>query len=325
MNILITGGAGYIGSHVVLTAIGKGHEVTVFDDLSLGSVNNIHEDAEFIKGSTLSENDLISVMKNRSYDAIIHLAAFKAAGESMINPMKYAKNNIIGGINLINACEKFSVDKFIFSSTAAVYGMPKYNPINEDHILNPTSYYGYSKLIIENNLDWFSKLKGINYAALRYFNAAGYDTKKRIKGKEISPQNLIPLVMENTIGVKNRLDIYGNDYETDDGTGVRDYIHVSDLAEAHISSLEYIDNNNKNLIINLGTGNGYSVMDIVKKTEAISSIKIKTNITKRRFGDSDIVIANPDLAIKKIKWDPKYSDLETIIRSTWEIYKYGEN
>jgi len=325
MNILITGGAGYIGSHVVLAAIEKGYEVTVFDDLSLGSFNNIHKDAEFIKGSTLSEDDLISVMKIRPFDAIIHLAAFKAAGESMINPIKYAKNNIIGGINLINICEKFSVEKFIFSSSAAVYGIPKSNPINENHILNPTSYYGYSKLIIENNLDWFGKLKGINYAVLRYFNAAGYDRKKRIKDKEISPQNLIPLVMENTIGVKKRLDIYGNDYETDDGTGVRDYIHVSDLAEAHISSLEYIDNNKKNLIINLGTGIGHSVMDIVKKTEEISSIKIKTNITKRRSGDSDIVIANPDLAVKKINWNPKYSDIETIIRSTWEIYKHGVN
>ena len=320
MRILIAGGAGYIGSHIGLEAINQGYEVTVFDDLSTGFKKNIHPSANFFKGSTLLEKDLAQVMKNNSFDVVIHLAACKAAGESMKNPSKYAKNNIIGGINLIKACAENGIDKFIFSSSAAVYGIPEYNPIDESHPLSPINYYGYTKLLIENNLKWFSDLNKIRYASLRYFNAAGYDLEKRIYKKEENPQNLIPIVMETANAEREELFVFGDDYETKDGTGIRDYIHVSDLAEAHLSAIKYISEKNKDLIINLGTGEGQSVIDIIKMTHKISGKNIKYSFTDRRTGDPSTVIAGSNKAEKLINWNPQYSDLYTIIKSTWNIY-----
>ena len=320
MKILIVGGAGYIGSHVGLEAINQGFKVTVFDDLSTGYKKNIHPSANFFQGSILSEKDLDLVVKNNSFDVVIHLAAGKAAGESMTNPSKYAKNNIIGGINLIRACADNGIDKFIFSSSAAVYGIPEYNPIDELHPLIPINYYGYTKLIIENNLKWFSNLKGMRYASLRYFNAAGYDLEKRILKKEKNPQNLIPVIMETANEEREKLFVFGNDYETKDGTGIRDYIHVSDLAEGHLSAIKYILKKNKDLVINLGTGEGHSVIDIINMTCEVSGKKIEYNFTDRRAGDPNILIAQSDKAKKLINWNPKYSDLQTIIKSTWDIY-----
>ena len=320
MRILIVGGAGYIGSHIGLEAINQGYEVTVFDDLSTGFKKNIHPSANFFKGSTLFEEDLVQVMKNNSFDVVIHLAGCKAAGESMINPSKYAQNNIIGGINLLKACADNEIDKFIFSSSAAVYGIPKHNPIDESHPLLPINYYGYTKLLLENNLKWFSDLNKIRYASLRYFNAAGYDLGENILEKEKKPQNLIPIVMETAVQERDKLFVFGNDYETKDGTGIRDYIHVNDLAEGHLSAIKYISEKDKNLIINLGTGEGHSVIDIIKMTNKISGKKIEYNFTDRRAGDPNIVIAGSDKAKKLINWTPKYSDLHTIIKSTWNIY-----
>ncbi|MCS5622392.1 MAG: UDP-glucose 4-epimerase GalE [Candidatus Marinimicrobia bacterium] len=320
MKILVVGGAGYIGSHVTLEAINHGYEVTVFDDLSSGLKDNINASAAFFQGSTLSDTDLSRVMKNCHFDAVIHLAANKAAGESMDNPSEYAKNNIIGGINLIRACEEYGINKFIFSSSAAVYGSPKYNPIDELHPLAPSNFYGYTKLAIENNLQWFSRLKGLRYAALRYFNAAGYDINQRIIGKEINPQNLIPIVMEVASGTRKKLSVFGNDYSTKDGTGIRDYIHVSDLACGHIMALNYLIKHEKDLTVNLGTGDGHSVLDIISMARKVSNKKIEYEFTGRRDGDPGKVIAAGDNAKKLINWDPKYSELHTIISSTWNIY-----
>jgi len=320
MKVLVVGGAGYIGSHVTLEAINHGYEVTVFDDLSSGFNDNIHQSASFCEGTTLSEDDLSRVMNSSHFDGVIHLAAYKAAGESMTDPSKYAKNNIIGGINLIKACVMHGIDKFIFSSSAAVYGNPEYNPIDESHPLAPINYYGYTKLVIENNLHWFSKLKGLKYASLRYFNAAGYDIDQRIKCKESSPQNLIPIIMEVASGDRKNLSVYGNDYSTKDGTGIRDYIHVSDLAAVHITSLDYLSQNNKDLLINLGTGEGYSVLDVINIAKKISNNNIDYNFVERREGDPDTVIAGSEKAKKLIDWSPKYSDLFTIIDSTWKVY-----
>ena len=320
MKILIVGGAGYIGSHIGLEAINQGYEVTVFDDLSTGFKKNIHSSANFYKGSTLFEKDLAEVMKNNSFDVVIHLAGFKAAGESMTNPSKYARNNVIGGINLIKACAENGIDKFVFSSSAAVYGIPKYSPIDESHTLNPINYYGYTKLLLENNLKWFSDLNRIRYASLRYFNAAGYDLGKKIFKKEKNPQNLIPIVMETANEERDKLFVFGDDYDTKDGTGIRDYIHVSDLAEGHLSAIEYISEKNKDLIINLGTGKGHSVLDIIKMTHKISGKNIKYSFTDRRAGDPSIVIAGSKKAKNLINWNPRNSDLHTIIKSTWNIY-----
>jgi len=321
MKLLVTGGAGYIGSHIVLEALDSGFEVTVFDNLSSGTKENIPEGVQFFQGSTLSISDLSTLFKLNKYNAVVHLAASKAAGESMLEPEKYAQNNIIGGINLINACCESKVKTFVFSSSAAVYGSPKYNPIDEQHPISPNNYYGQTKLHIEETLEWFSNLKGIKYASLRYFNAAGYDKKKRIKSLEINPQNLIPAVMESVIGMRTQVEVYGNDYNTKDGTGVRDYVHVSDLSRAHIDSINYIYKENKNLTINLGNEIGYSVLDVINKLSEISKKRIEYRIEGRRIGDSGTIIANAELAKQLIGWKPRYSDLDTIINSTWEIYK----
>ncbi len=321
MRLLITGGAGYIGSHVALHALDDGYDVTIFDNLSTGRKKNINKKTQFIQGSTTSRSDLSKLFKKNKYDAVIHLAASKAMGESMLFPSKYAHNNIVGGLNLINACCEYNVKVFIFSSSASVYGNPPNNPIDESYPLLPINYYGFTKLFIENNLKWFSDLKGMRYASLRYFNAAGYDLQKRVPSLEINSQNLIPLVMETAVGTRSNINIYGDDYDTTDGTGVRDYVHVSDLAKAHIDSIQYIKNNNKNLTINLGIGKGYSVLDIIKKVEKITKKNIKYCILGRRVGDPDMLIAKADLAKALIGWDGKHSDLDTIIESTWEMYK----
>ena len=321
MKLLVTGGAGYIGSHIVLEALDSGFEVTVFDDLSSGNKANIPEGVKFVQGSTLSISDLSKLFKLNKYGAVVHLAASKASGESMLVPEKFAQNNIIGGINLLNACCESEVKTFVFSSSAAVYGAARYNPIDEQHPISPNNYYGQTKLHIEETLEWFSNLKGIKYASLRYFNAAGYDIKKRIKSLEINPQNLIPVVMESAIGMRTQVEVYGNDYNTKDGTGVRDYVHVSDLSRAHIDSINYICKENKNLTINLGNEIGYSVLDVINKLSEISKKRIEYRIEGRRIGDSSTIIANAELAKQLIGWKPRYSDLDTIINSTWEIYK----
>ena len=190
MNVLIVGGAGYIGSHINLLLLEAGFNITVFDDLSTGAIENIDSRVKFLKGTTLSKTDLKNVFSSKRFDVVIHLAASKSAGESMRNPFKFAENNIVGGLNLIQKCIENGVKKFIFSSTAAVYGLPRYNPIDEQHILDPLNYYGFSKLVLENNLQWFSKLESFNYASLRYFNAAGYDNQNRIKIFEKKPTKL---------------------------------------------------------------------------------------------------------------------------------------
>ena len=318
MKVLVTGGAGYIGSHVVLDLIDAGHDVVILDDMSLGCVENIHDKAEFVEGSTLDEAMLDEVLA-KNMDAVVHLAAFKAAGESMTNPEKYSRNNLNGTTNVLNAMMKYNVMTFVFSSTAAVYGYPEYLPVDEAHPLKPINYYGYTKLAIEDMLKWYGELKGLKFAALRYFNAAGYDVNGKLYGLEQNPQNLLPIVMEVASGVRKSMDIFGDDYETSDGTGIRDYIHVNDLASAHVSALEYLQENDS-LTVNLATGEGYSVMDVIKEAETISGHAINYNIVDRRPGDPAELIATSKLANKLLNWAPKYSDLNTILKSMWNVY-----
>ena len=318
MKVLVTGGAGYIGSHVVLDLIDAGHDVVILDDMSLGCVENIHDKAEFVEGSTLDEAMLDEVLA-KNMDAVIHLAAFKAAGESMTNPEKYSRNNLNGTTNVLNAMMKHNVMTFVFSSTAAVYGYPEYLPVDEAHPLKPINYYGYTKLAIEDMLKWYGELKGLKFAALRYFNAAGYDVNGKLYGLEQNPQNLLPIVMEVASGVRKSMDIFGDDYETSDGTGIRDYIHVNDLASAHVSALEYLQENDS-LTVNLATGEGYSVMDVIKEAETISGHAINYNIVDRRPGDPAELIATSKQANKLLNWAPKYSDLNTILKSMWNVY-----
>ena len=320
MKILVTGGAGYIGSHVVYELIDQGHDVTILDDMSLGLEENIDPRSIFVQGSTHSNSDLDSVL-SVEFDGIIHLAAWKAAGESMTDPAKYAHNNLIGTINLLNACDRHGIKRFVFSSTSSVYGNPEYIPIDENHPTEPISYYGETKLQVEKNLKWFSELKGIRFGVLRYFNAAGYDIKGRIKGRERNALNLIPIAMEVAAGIREKMQVFGDNYDTHDGTGVRDYIHVSDLAIAHMKALNYISENDKDLLVNLATGEGHSVLDVINKSKEVSGKDIPFDIVGRRAGDPATVVAVSNRANKVLDWSTKYSDLDTLIRTAWNVYK----
>ena len=317
MKILVTGGAGYIGSHVVLSLCDNGEDVVVLDDLSSGTQNAIDDRAKFILGSTLNKKDTDTALDG--VDVVIHLAAFKAAGESMLYPAKYSQNNIVGTINLINSMIDQDVNNFIFSSTAAVYGYPEYLPLDENHPLNPINYYGFTKLEIERILDWYNNLTGLKYAALRYFNAAGYDKEGRINHLEKNPQNLIPIVMEVASGFRKKLEVFGNDYDTKDGTGMRDYIHVTDLAKAHIKAIDYLKDHDS-LTINLATGDSHSVLDVIEMTKSITNKEILYDFVDRREGDPDQLFSSSSIASNLLDWQPECSDLKSIIKDTWQVY-----
>lgn len=317
MKILVTGGAGYIGSHVVLELCNSGYEVAVLDDLSNGNQESIDKRAEFILGSTLVKKDVDKALNN--VECVIHLAAFKAAGESMAKPIKYSQNNINGTITLINSMIEKEIKYFIFSSTAAVYGNPKYLPLDEKHPLNPINFYGFTKLEIERILGWYAKLTDLKFVNLRYFNAAGHDPNLKINHIEQNPQNLIPIVMEVALGKRKKVKIFGNDYNTKDGTGERDYIHVTDLAAAHIKSIEYLLNHS-NITLNLATGDSHSVLEVINMTKEISNKNINYEFVDRRDGDIDELCATSYMANDMLDWKPEHSTLRSIIKTSWSVY-----
>jgi len=320
MKVLVIGGAGYIGSHVVQCLMDGGHEVCVFDNLSSGLRENLFAGNEFINGSILIPRDLEAAFAG-GFDAFIHLAAFKAAGESMINPEKYAVNNICGSVNLMNAAVKNGVRLMIFSSSAAVYGEPAYLPVDENHPVRPENFYGFTKLEIERIMEWYDKLRGLKYASLRYFNAAGYDVKGRITGLEQNPANLLPVIMETAAGTRKELKVFGSDYDTRDGTCVRDYIHVSDLARAHIMALSFIADGNESLTVNLGSERGVTVREMLEAARRITGREIPAVYTGRRPGDPAALYSSAKSAREKLGWVPEYSDIDTIISSTWAVYR----
>jgi UDP-glucose 4-epimerase len=325
MNILVIGGAGYIGSHVVKEFLEKGHRVTVYDNLSSGLRENLVPltaigGFTFIHGDIHDYPGLTTAMK-AGYDALVHLAASKAAGESMLAPEKYSRNNIIGTINILNAASETEIKNIVFSSSAAVYGEPEYLPIDEQHPTKPENYYGFTKLEIERFLGWYERIRSIRYASLRYFNAAGYDVKGSIKGLEQNPANLLPVIMETACGMRAELQIFGNDYDTPDGTCIRDYIHVSDLAVGHAAALDYISKNNNSLIVNLGSEVGYSVTEVLETARRVTGRPIPTKIVGRRTGDPAKLTASSALARELLGWEAKYSDMETLIRTSWNVYK----
>ena len=320
LPVLVIGGAGYIGSHIVLELCERGMPVVVFDNLSSGYRDNIDSRADFIEGDILDQENLKSCFQDK-FRAVFHFAALKSAADSMDNPELYSRINITGSVNILNQMVDSGVRSFIFSSTAAVYGEPKYLPIDESHPLKPLNYYGFTKLLIENLAQWYSELKGIRYAALRYFNAVGYDNNQRILGIEKQPANLVPIIMEVASGKRDLLEVYGNDYDTPDGTGIRDYIHVSDLATAHYKAFKYIENKEKNLIVNLSTGSGHSVLEIINSTKAVTGKNIPYKIVQKRKGDPAIVIANSIIADELLKWKCYHSDIGNSLKTTWEVYQ----
>lgn len=322
MKVLVIGGAGYIGSHVVKELMKNGHKVTVFDNLSSGLRQNLFPENEFIYGNILLPEDLDNAFE-KGFDAFIHLAAFKAAGESMVKPEKYSLNNINGTLNIMNAAVKHNCLKMIFSSSAATFGEPQYLPMDENHPQKPMNYYGFTKLKIEEFMDWYDQLKGMKFAALRYFNAAGYDPEGVVCGLEQNPENLLPRVMEAALG-KRSLKIFGTDYDTRDGTCIRDYVHVTDLARAHVMALDYIAKNNKSLKLNLGTEKGTTVKEIIEAARKISGKPIPAEEAPRRPGDPANLYATSKKAKELLGWEPKYSDVDTLVETTWKAYLKAE-
>ena len=323
MKVLVIGGAGYIGSHVTRELLDRGFDATVYDNLSLGLRENLFPDAEFIEADILDPDALARALRTPGgpCEAIVHLAAFKAAGESMLNPEKYATNNIVGTINILNAAAAAGVKRIVFSSSAAVYGEPSYLPIDEAHPQNPENFYGFTKVEIERILAWYEKLRGIRFAALRYFNAAGYDPEGRITGLERNPANLLPVIMEVAIGRREKVQIFGKDYPTPDGTGVRDYIHVTDLAIAHVEALEYIAKNETSLTVNLGSETGLSVQEILESARRITGHPIPAEIVGRRPGDPARLVSTAERARRILGWRPRHSDVDTLVETAWNVYK----
>jgi UDP-glucose 4-epimerase len=320
VKILIVGGAGYIGSHVAREFLDSGHTVTVYDNLSTGTTENLFPEEDFVEGDILDFNKLRDTMA-RGFDALVHLAAAKAAGESMLKPEKYSLQNLSGTVNILNAASETGVRKFVFSSSAATYGEPRYLPIDEKHPTEPENYYGFTKLEIERILAWYDRLKGMRYAALRYFNAAGYDPKGRVRGLEKNPANLIPVIMEVAAGMRPDFQVFGTDYPTPDGTWVRDYVHVSDLAAGHLAALEWISRNDRSLVVNLGSEKGLSVLEILEVARRISGKPIPAKMVGRRPGDPARLYASSALARELLGWEARYSDVDSLVRTTWDAYR----
>lgn len=310
MQVAVIGGAGYIGTHVCFALLDAGHEITIFDDLSTGCLENTAS-FSFVQGSILDKQALKEFFSSHSFDAVIHLAAKKAAGESMRNASLYAENNISGSINLFNAAVASGVKKVVFSSSAAVYGSPAYTPMDEEHPRNPENFYGYTKLAIEEVLKWYAQVYSLNVVCLRYFNAVGYD--KRVVGLEREPQNLFPLLFE-AVRNKSSVTVFGDDYDTPDGTCLRDYVDVRDLADAHVKALGV-----SSCTVNLGTGRAVSVLEAI---EAVNEVYGGPEYTvgERREGDPAVVFASNELAFEKLGWRARYTDLQEIVLCMGEAY-----
>ena len=317
-RILVIGGAGYIGSHVVKALLENGFAVTVYDNMSTGQTCNLFTAANFIKGD-IAEVDKLSRVMAAGFDAVVYLAAKKAVGESMQNPQLYAQNNICGAINIFNTMIDCKIKNVVFSSSAAVYGMPQYLPIDEKHPLNPISFYGFTKAETEKIMQWYGKLKDFHFIALRYFNAVGYAADGSIRGKEVNSQNLLPIIMDVITGRRQKMQIFGNDYDTPDGTCLRDYIHVEDLASAHVAAIKKLMNNPQSHFINLSTGKGTSVLDIIRAVERVTGHKVNYEFAPRRSGDPAILVARNSLAKAILNWMPQYTDIDEIVRTTWNL------
>ena len=316
MAILVLGGAGYIGSHTVYELIDAGKDVVIADNLETGHIEAVHPKAKFYQGDIRDRAFVDSVFESEQIDGVIHFAANSLVGESMTNPLKYYDNNLCGTKVLLESMVAHGIDKIVFSSTAATYGEPEKQPIEENDRTDPTNPYGATKLAIEGMLKWCDKAYGIHYVALRYFNAAGSNTDVGI-GEDHDPEShLIPLVMKTALGQRSHIGIFGDDYPTADGTCIRDYIHVRDLAEAHLLALEHLEKTGESGVFNLGSGDGYSVKEIVDTARRITGREIPAKIEPRRAGDPSVLIASNKKAAEVLGWKPTRG-LEQIIADAW--------
>ena len=315
-TILVAGGAGYIGSHMVALLVKRGYEVVVADNLRTGHWQAVKGARKMYVGDLRDGAFLHQIFTENKIDGVINFAAFSLVGESVTNPLKYYGNNVEGAVSLLSAMQAHGVDKIVFSSTAAAYGEPEKQPIEEGDRTEPTNPYGATKLAIENMLKWCDCAYNIRYVALRYFNAAGSDTEAGI-GEDHNPEShLIPLVMKTALGQRDHIGIFGEDYPTPDGTCVRDYIHVKDLAEAHLLALEYLERGGISDVFNLGNGAGYSVREIIETARRITGKEIKAVVEPRRGGDPSVLIASNKKAAEVLGWKPVLG-LDQIISDAW--------
>lgn len=326
MKIAVLGGAGYIGSHTVYELIDRGCDVIVIDSLETGHIKAVHPKAKLYKGDIRDSEFLDNVFeKEKGIDVVIHFAAYSLVGESMTDPLKYYKNNMYGTMVLLEAMVKHGIDKIVFSSTAATYGEPEKTPILETDRTSPTNTYGETKLSMEKMFKWTGLAHGIKFVSLRYFNACGAHTNGLI-GEDHSPEtHLIPLILQVPNGKRDAISIFGTDYNTPDGTCIRDYIHVLDLAQAHILAAEYLMKGNDSSIFNLGNGVGHSVKQVIETAKRVTGLPIKVILGERRAGDPAILIASSEKAKSVLGWKPRHDDLEEIISTAWNWHKNHPN
>ncbi|MBC1541250.1 UDP-glucose 4-epimerase GalE [Listeria seeligeri] len=325
MSIIVLGGAGYIGSHAVAELVNRGYNVVVVDNLKTGHKEAIHEKAKFYQGDIRDKDFLSSVFEREIVDGVIHFAASSLVGESMEEPLQYLNNNVYGTQILLEVMEQFDVKNIVFSSSAATYGEPERVPITESMPTNPESTYGDTKLIMEKMMKWCDKAYGMKYVALRYFNVAGAKSDGII-GEDHQPEShLVPIILQVALGQREKLAIYGDDYNTPDGTCIRDYVHVEDLIDAHIRSLEYLENGGESNIFNLGSSKGFSVQEILGAARSVTGKTIPAEVVARRAGDPGTLIAASDKARDVLGWEPTYTDIKDIIATAWKWHESHPN
>ena len=315
--ILVTGGAGYIGSHTVRELRERGMDVVVYDNLSTGHIESIG-DTPFVKGDLFDVELLRKTFREYGVDSVIHFAAYSLVGESMVNPAKYYHNNVAGTLALLDAMLAEDVKYLVFSSSAATYGDCGDGLITENSPQNPTSVYGQTKLMMEQFMQDYDKAYGMKYVALRYFNAAGAHASGEIGEAHNPESHLIPLILQVSNGKREQINIFGDDYPTHDGTCIRDYIHITDLADAHIKALEYLKNGGKSTYYNLGNGNGFSVKEVIDTVEKVVGSPVKKQVVDRRPGDPASLVASSEKIQKELGWKPKYDTLDSIVASAWK-------
>ena len=325
MAVFVCGGAGYIGSHAVHALIAKGQQVVIADNLQTGHRGALHPQARFYEGDIRDAALLDQIFSENEIDAVIHFAANSLVGESMEKPLLYFNNNVYGMQVLLEAIVRHGIDKIVFSSTAAVYGEPKRVPIREEDETNPTNTYGETKLTMEKMMKWVSRANGIRYVSLRYFNAAGALPDGSIGEDHAAETHLIPLILQVPNGKRDHITVFGNDYPTPDGTCLRDYIHVVDLADAHVRALSYLRKGGASDVFNLGNGQGFSVREIIAAAEKATGRAIKAEIGARRAGDPAQLVASSEKALAVLGWNPVYTDVEQVIGTAWKWHESHPN
>ncbi|MDF2633176.1 MAG: UDP-glucose 4-epimerase [Pelosinus sp.] len=322
MSILVLGGAGYIGSHAVYQLIDRGYEVVVVDNLQTGHKQAVHSKATFYQGDIREKEFLKSVFEKEKINAVVHFAASSMVGESMENPIKYFNNNVYGTQVLLEVMNEFGIKNIVFSSTAATYGEPKQVPITEDMPTHPTNAYGETKLTMEKLMKWCDVAYGIKYVSLRYFNVAGARRDGKIGEDHATETHLIPLVLQVALGQREQITVFGEDYDTKDGTCIRDYIHVEDLIDAHILAMNYLNNQGESNIFNLGSNQGFSVKEIIEAAREVTKHSIPVKMGQRRAGDPSTLIASSQKAQTVLGWEPKCTLIHQIIADAWNWHQH---